>query len=529
MKKRLLSILLASSMVLTSVGSVTVSAASAKPVANFNSTGFPIVKDKIKLKAVSASFPGLPTDYNQSEFFKTMEKKTNISFEFYLIPNANWAEKFNLIFASGDLPDVFIKTPMNLLDIMSYTQQGYLVNLKPLIDSYGPNVQKLLKDDEDFKLAITMPDGKIPTLPVVTAHTPETPVWLNKEWMDKLNLSMPKNVNQLYNVYKAFKEKDPNGNGKADEIPLVLNSNNSNARGLKLLMAGFGLLLDQETDMFVHPDTGKLIYSPQTDNFKDALKYFKKLYDEKLLDNEVFTQNQAQARTKTNDPETKVGSFVSAGPINDVGAERLYKYVTLSDLTAADGFNYWSKQTRVNPGRFAITSKNKYPEATFRWADYLYSEEGGITTWMGTETVDYKINADGSWDWILKKGEDEAALRNRVTMQPGGNYVGIVPDLWEKTSSKAERYLNEQKKGKMGDKSVKSLPTIYFERADQKQLSTYTADINAYVNQSIAQFVTGAKDIDSTWPDYLNTLKKMGVENMIKIVQKGYDQATKNK
>ena len=46
-------------------------------------------------------------------------------------------------------------------------------------------------------------------------------IWINKEWLDKLGLAVPTTTDELYNVLKAFKTQDPNGNGKADEIPLT--------------------------------------------------------------------------------------------------------------------------------------------------------------------------------------------------------------------------------------------------------------------------------------------------------------------
>lgn len=46
-------------------------------------------------------------------------------------------------------------------------------------------------------------------------------MWIYKPWLEKLNLSEPKTLDEFYNVLKAFKEKDPNGNGLADEIPFI--------------------------------------------------------------------------------------------------------------------------------------------------------------------------------------------------------------------------------------------------------------------------------------------------------------------
>ena len=46
-------------------------------------------------------------------------------------------------------------------------------------------------------------------------------LWFNYDWLEKLGLEEPQTTEELYEVLKAFKTQDPNGNGKANEIPLT--------------------------------------------------------------------------------------------------------------------------------------------------------------------------------------------------------------------------------------------------------------------------------------------------------------------
>ncbi len=74
-----------------------------------------------------------------------------------------------------------------------------------------------------YKDLITAPDGNIYALPQVNEcyHCMyQQRMWIYKPWLDKLGLKMPTTTDEFYEVLKAFKTKDPNGNGKADEIPL---------------------------------------------------------------------------------------------------------------------------------------------------------------------------------------------------------------------------------------------------------------------------------------------------------------------
>lgn len=71
---------------------------------------------------------------------------------------------------------------------------------------------------------VTNPDGHIYTLPGKKPLRPkgcDTP-FINKAWLDRLGLEIPTTVDEWYEVLKAFKEQDANGNGDPnDEIPLT--------------------------------------------------------------------------------------------------------------------------------------------------------------------------------------------------------------------------------------------------------------------------------------------------------------------
>ena len=108
-------------------------------------------------------------------------------------------------------------------------------------------------------------------------------------WLDALNLEMPETTEELYNVLVAFKTQDPNGNGEADEIPMSLLYGQG---GLRLLANFFGLPLDSSVNNCDIDENGNVYFLANTENYKEYLKYFNRLYAEGLLDSETFTQNQ---------------------------------------------------------------------------------------------------------------------------------------------------------------------------------------------------------------------------------------------
>ena len=48
------------------------------------------------------------------------------------------------------------------------------------------------------------------------------PAFIRKDWLDKLGLEQPKTIDDFYNVLKAFKEQDPDGNGANDTYGMIV-------------------------------------------------------------------------------------------------------------------------------------------------------------------------------------------------------------------------------------------------------------------------------------------------------------------
>ena len=131
-------------------------------------------------------------------------------------------QKLNLVLASGELPDVIINFGIPLDQQQTLADQGLIIPVDDLIAKYGDEFAKVLEDMPQIKEVYSLSDGKMYSLPHINEcyHcTLSQKAWIYKPWLDKLGLEVPTTTDELYTVLKAFKEKDPNGNGKADEIP----------------------------------------------------------------------------------------------------------------------------------------------------------------------------------------------------------------------------------------------------------------------------------------------------------------------
>lgn len=445
-------------------------------------------------------------------------EEAGLTFEYTSVMGADLIEKRNLTLASGDYPDIFMKSGFDATALYKYGSQGILIPLEDLIKEYAPNLTKLL-DERDAWKYLTSSDGHVYALPEIGRQEGAlTTCWINKRWMDNLGLEEPKSLDDLYNVLKAFKEQDANGNGDPDdEIPFTA----TDVVKPDLLMPYFDIAYDYGTKLAVVD--GTLTYVPTSDIQKEYIAFVTKLYQEGIMDKNAFTQahDQQGAIGQTGDV---LGCFFDAGAFLTVGRDNDDDYVALKPFTEGT----YPLNTAVTPGTLAITDSCENPEKIIAFFDQFYSEEGGIKALMGIEGETWRLRDDGDWEWILDgpHGEDVTTVRANATIQGAANHPSVWPSFWYSNMSPEvdpdEVYLN-QERGLLAETGVVPLPVMNYSEDDAMTIATIKTDIDAYINQYVAQVATGELSLDDSWEEYVATLNAMGAEQLMSIYQTAYD------
>ncbi len=491
---------------------------------NLNLEGFPIVKEPITLKLMGVK-QAIQGPWEDLYFFQKMEEMTNIHFEFDT-PSADvYTEKKNIAFASGDYPDLFFGGSLSDTDEVTYGEnQKVLIPLSDLIETYAPNFTAYMEENPDVRSAITHPDGEIYALPhVVQIMHCLTPVnWFNSEWCERLGLSVPTTTDELYTVLKAFKDEDANGNGDPnDEIPL------SGTGALRSgVLGAFGLVGNG-----VEVVDGVVRYNPITENYKAYLEFANKLYAEGLLDNETFTQTEQQLKAKG--VEMRLGMFQHAAPWLVCPPERDDDYSALLPLTSpVNDTQVCQLYNTVGRGTFAITSTNEHPEATMRWVDYLWTEEGNDLVRFGEENVHWKWTDETKTAYvkIVPDGMNAEEFRGGQITPDCGTPLPVEENarLWALEYNDKPPYtwkLNERAET-LRPFAKTPFPQVYFNQEQSERLAILNTDIQSYVEQMEARFITGEEPL-SNWDTYVETLKQLNVDELIQLHQEVYDDLSK--
>ncbi|HAN44801.1 MAG TPA: hypothetical protein DCP97_05355, partial [Ruminococcaceae bacterium] len=307
-------------------------------------------------------------------------KQTGIKLRVVKPEHAQYIEKFSTMFMSNDIPDIVEVPPQ---DYMRIASQKVLSPLKKYIEE-SPTLSKVLKTNPDVINALEY-KGEIYGVQKEIGNG--SLVYVRKDWLDTLKISMPKNYDEFYNMLVAFRDKDPDGNGKKDTIGFTASMKDQYSN------EGFLAPILVDARLGFYKKDGKWVDGFSEDAMLKAMERMAKLYKEGLIEPDVFTLATADTRNKFYTGNTGCFSYW-AGGWNDTINLNLKNNIPTASVVAMPALEGGYFFNRIAPS-FAIPAKcaSGNPEAVFKYFfDYIY-DGGKGTMWAtsGVEGVHYKM------------------------------------------------------------------------------------------------------------------------------------------
>ena len=249
MKRNLVTVIFLISAVVAFAGGT----ADTQTTAAFNRTGMPIVNEPVTLR-MSANLYAANTPYPEMAFFKMMEETTGVNIDWELIPQEAYQERKNLMLAGGDLPDAMYKSGLSDYDMLTYTPQGAFLAIDDYLASgLLPNASSILSKRPEVKGMMTLPDGKLYSLPWIEEMKlvySDSFLHVSKPWLENLGMDPPETTEEFVNMLRRFKNEDANNNGDPnDEVPFMYmpcSSKTGHASGINFMLGSFGMDDNQE-------------------------------------------------------------------------------------------------------------------------------------------------------------------------------------------------------------------------------------------------------------------------------------------
>lgn len=464
---------------------------------------------------------GSEHDWTTNLFFQRMEEKTGLHFTFQQVTDYDTWLSTKAAYLSGEaeMPDVLFKASLNTQEIQEWLAAGKIIDLKPYLEQYAPNLSALLAEHPEWEKAITLPTGEIPALPYINQLQNNNAMWINQQWLTQLKLDTPTNAQELTEVLRAFKTGDPNRNGKADEVPVTFLT----MWDLKFLGHAFGLVAN---DYNMYVDENGQVQTTLTDERNRAfLTWLHQLWGEGLLHQSGFSSADSLRAITDSEAAITYGLMLAPTPLSLVPSGALEQYALLMPMEYQGKQIYRDLNGDLVRGAFAIGSTCQEPEKLVAWVDYLYTEEGCRLAQAGLEGVEYEWHEDGTWSWIADLQTVANTVLAESTIAEGGLMPGLSSVEFQRTYD--EKQTNQAITALLGLKecSIEPYPQVWFTAQQQARLNELQADMGAYAEQAMVWFVTGEKELnDESWTAFCQTLKDKGLDEMISIFQAAYEQ-----
>jgi putative aldouronate transport system substrate-binding protein len=197
-------------------------------------------------------------------------------------------------------------------------------------------------------------------------------------------------------------------------------------------------------------------------------------------------------------------------------------------------------------GTFIITDKCENPELAMRWADFLGHMEPTTRSIHGVKDTDWRwanegeIGIDGEQAWWasitdvanipsqnVHWSQDGPSVRtskyrlaqvveNPDDITPGANLEVVLYNL---TNERYAPYVPAE---------PMNLPPMYFTEDQANEIATVMPQLQDFVDETLAQAVTGQFDIEAEWESYLANLEAIGLSRFVEIHQNVLDETNAN-
>lgn len=486
-------------------------------------------------------------------------------------------EAISLLFADGDLPDLIVGMGLDASQIVRYGMvDEMLLDMKPYINAENaPSLLKVMKEYPAYEQAMTTPDGAIYSLGSWGEDDPTNKsgvfrMFYNWKVMGDAGITKcPTTLDEFLAMLRTIKAKFP------EMTPFGGNYARYNATYLIQNALGFNISLasseqkSHETDIGLYKGEVSL-FSYNKEILPAYLEFMHTMYEEGLMEQDYYTLDK-----ETTKAHLTAGKYAVFSEVPSLYGGLEFGAEFWGGLPLTSKYNdtpFWPSNDFYKTGGFCVSADTEYPELCVAFADLFYGEGemNKLLNGNGPSVTDVTNglglgNLTEGWyyDWEtnsknykeFEKVKDEYSNQNywvfeNVTFWKDGafensylkwstdeNGTYIEPDDLDDHKDTIEegaaiRHTLKDFFNTTGGQWFKALhntfgqyettemtpKTCYFDDETLTLASDYKTALDAYASQSIAEFITGAKEInEANLNAYFAEMERLGAEEYVKI------------
>lgn len=432
------------------------------------------------------------TPAEDNDILKELEARLGVKVQITVMPSGDLKTKLNSMLAAGTEPDIYNPDTNQLVELLD---AGRILNMEPylaeyapdMLASYGENLHKAPANKEGFYAVFRN------SLPIVKNFCFRT------DWLKAVGMELPTTTEELYEVLKAFTFNDPDGNGANDTYGIAPSANA--LATFECLFTSFGIPL-QNAKSLVELEDGTVTTALKHPAFLEAITFMNKLYKEGIMDPDFATITQMQAFERLWNSKVGCISFQNVGVTNNWYPGR-YTWEVPADpaeqfaFAHVNGFGAAKGYESVTDPQLVVRADCKYPELAVKVINYMYfSPEGQELTYLGVEGKHFEwIDEENGKYQRLGEFTDDVAHR------AAGAYVYNDAGGWTADNIQSRLYNKTTREGQVAEYEVAlDWPFLYTVLEAQTE---YGADLEAIVNEAIANLVVTDGDIAAEYAEYV--------------------------
>ena len=464
------------------------------------------------------------TSWGENEGLKYIFNLKKIDVEFVGAPIGQETEAFNLMIASRDVPDVieygwrgFPGGPQKAID------DRIIMDLTDVIARNAPNYVKTKRDYPAMATGWTTLDGKdymfgFARAPIAALYYG---LQVRQDWLDKLNIKTPTTMPEFTQMLYAFRDRDPNGNGRADEIPFGHAKNWNSVYALSMFFGTGSHIYDNG----FYVDNGKVKYAPIEPEYREYLETMALWYREKLIDPEFSVLELAAYEGKVYN--NIIGAQYGGLGTGFMGKHNIsmntqnnmpdFKFVGMLPPRDKNGVSRIMYDHDAPGSGVAVSANTRHVNAIVDMLDYCYSEEGNfiinfgpegkaaIKTPNGPQYTDLVLNSpDGlTYDVVMTRyglaTTGGPFIQHELHMYTSMSYNNVIQICYD--------MLN------YCDLSWR-LPPLPLSSDSARRVNDIFTDIRTYVEENVNLFIMGTRPL-SQYNDFVRDIRNMGIDRVI--------------
>ena len=463
--------------------------------------------------------------WNDSTANQEIEKRTGVHIEFIEVAPPTQSEAINLMFTSGDYPDIINYALTGIYTVPYMIENEIIVDLQDMMEEHAPSYSALMEADPALYLATVSDGGEIGGLCGYEYNSYfTTGALVRGDWLSDIGMA-PEDLVTIDDFHQYLSVIKSEGLCEYP-MPLRYDASISGSPFLNALGGVSGAASDASAQNFYYlEDNETMVYSFITDTYREYITMMAQWYQEGLITRDLLNSDMLDSSAIAGGSYgimwqdcQFMDMWISAGQVNDPD----YSLVGVAEPMLEAGQKLGNGMVTNLSTSLIISTCCEDPELALQWLDYHFSEEGSILSQYGREGegLVYDENGKPGYSELISDNPDGLSFDNAL------NAYAVNINMYAQNKASLRASYEQIKQDALdvwnGTREVTrssftKLFTLNTEETETVQL--YYTDIATYVAETIGKMLVGEISIDAEWDNYVATVESMNIQEVIAAYQ----------